>query len=250
MKPSRRPAGTPANLSDSIHHQLNMYALAASAAGVGMLALASPAEAKIVYTPAHRQIPVDVKVRLDLNHDRIPDFFFINDINDYGHSGAHLWVQPAKVGKSYNQIWGTMSGATNRRVASELPSGVLLSSQGKFNAGNICMASYTFISMLQSGCPWRGSTVNRYLGFKFIIRRKVHYGWARLNVDTTNWLRGGIKATLTGYAYETIPNKVIITGKTKGPDVITLDPGSLGALAAGASAHSAWRVKQTTATTH
>jgi hypothetical protein len=35
-------------------------------------------------------------------------------------------------------------------------------------------------------------------------------------------------ATLTGYAYETIPNKPIITGKTKGPDVITLDPATLG----------------------
>jgi len=26
-----------------------------------------------------------------------------------------------------------------------------------------------------------------------------------------------IRATLTGYAYETIPNKPIIAGKTKGP---------------------------------
>jgi len=42
-----------------------------------------------------------------------------------------------------------------------------------------------------------------------------------------------LKALLTGYAYETIPNKAIITGKTKGPDMITVQPGSLGALAAG-----------------
>ena len=40
---------------------------------------------------------------------------------------------------------------------------------------------------------------------------------------------------LTGYAYETIPNKLIITGKTKGPDVITAQPGSLGHLAQGAA---------------
>jgi hypothetical protein len=33
-----------------MHHQLNMYALAASVAGVGVLALAQPAEAKILYT--------------------------------------------------------------------------------------------------------------------------------------------------------------------------------------------------------
>ena len=38
------------------------------------------------------------------------------------------------------------------------------------------------------------------------------------------------------YAYETVSNKPIIAGKTKDPDVITLEPGSLGGLAAGARA--------------
>jgi hypothetical protein len=75
------------------------------------------------------------------------------------------------------------------------------------------------------------------LGLQFVITGKSHYGWARLNEScTVRAPRGkGIKALLTGYAYETIPNKPIVTGKTKGPDVITLEPGSLGALAAGAS---------------
>ena len=36
------------------------------------------------------------------------------------------------------------------------------------------------------------------------------------------------------------PQQAIITGKTKGPDVITLEPASLGHLAAGASAIPAW----------
>jgi hypothetical protein len=58
------------------------------------------------------------------------------------------------------------------------------------------------------------------------LRGKVHYGWARL----TNAYP---ETTLTGYAYETIPNKQIITGKANGPDVITLEPGSLGQLALG-----------------
>ncbi len=46
MKTSSQPR-TPSRLSDSLHHRLNMYALAASAAGVGVLALAQPAEAEI-----------------------------------------------------------------------------------------------------------------------------------------------------------------------------------------------------------
>jgi hypothetical protein len=46
---------------------------------------------------------------------------------------------------------------------------------------------------------------------------------------------------LSGYAYETIANKAIIAGKTKGPDVITVQPGSLGRLAQGSSGLAAWR---------
>jgi hypothetical protein len=54
---------------------------------------------------------------------------------------------------------------------------------------------------------------NRYLGLKFTIKGKIHFGWARLT--TTACAANG---TLTSYAYETIPNKPIVTGKTKGPD--------------------------------
>jgi len=46
---------------------------------------------------------------------------------------------------------------------------------------------------------------------------------------------------MSGYAYETIPNKPITAGKTEGPDVITVQPATLGHLAAGASAIPAWR---------
>ncbi len=73
-----------------------------------------------------------------------------------------------------------------------------------------------------------------YLGLKFSIHGQFHYGWARLNVFT-NWNAPGFTAALLGYAYETIPNKPIITGKTKGPDVITIQPATLGHLARGAT---------------
>ena len=82
-----------------------------------------------------------------------------------------------------------------------------------------------------------GSWVNvkdRYLGQKFKIHQRTHYGWARLDVEAG---RNTITATLTGYAYETIPNKPIVAGKTKGKDVITVHPASLGALATGAAGY-------------
>jgi hypothetical protein len=76
MKRSSRPRKT-ANFSDSIHHQLNMYALAATAAGVSLLALAQPSEAKIVYTPANVRLHLGKPYSLDLNHDGIVDFFLL-----------------------------------------------------------------------------------------------------------------------------------------------------------------------------
>ena len=85
----------------------------------------------------------------------------------------------------------------------------------------------------------------------------------------------GIIATLTGYAYETIPNRPIIAGKTKGkmndkeasPDLLSPDdrgpaasltnpipdtpqPATLGLLAMGSPALSIWRRKESVGATH
>jgi hypothetical protein len=94
---------------------------------------------------------------------------------------------------------------------------------------------------------------NRYLGLKFTIKGTTHFGWARLNVTCTT-MYGNHKVTgvLTGYAYETIPNKPIITGKTGGPGdddqpapaslkTHTSEPTTLGALALAAPGLAIWR---------
>jgi hypothetical protein len=90
--------------------------------------------------------------------------------------------------------------------------------------------------------PWT-NVANRFLGLRFKIRGKIHYGWARLTVVDQGFKLTG---TLTGYAYETIPNKAIVAGNTRqteGTESLTL-----GHLAGGASAVSDWRLKQTVAT--
>jgi hypothetical protein len=63
---------------------------------------------------------------------------------------------------------------------------------------------------------WAGqSNLHAYLGLKFTIKGKVHFGWVRMKVDT---LQRPFSAILTGYAYETIPGKAIVAGVTNGPD--------------------------------
>jgi hypothetical protein len=108
--------------------------------------------------------------------------------------------------------------------------------------------------------PWANGgkgVKNRYLGLKFFVKGKVHYGWARLNVSAGFCGLGG---TLTGYAYETIPGKAIIAGQTKGPDDDAQPigathpspapkPATLGILALGAPGLSIWRRKDPVAAT-
>ena len=97
MNRPSRPSRTPARLSESTNRHLNMYAIAASAAGVGLLALAQPAEAKIVYTPASVKIvsqPAGI-YNLDLDHDGRPDFALIDShvSTSSGHF-ANFFVEP------------------------------------------------------------------------------------------------------------------------------------------------------------
>ena len=95
--PKHLATSTPANLSESVQHRLNMYALVATAAGVGVLASPQSAEAKIVYTPANITISPGTTFPLDLNHDGFNDFSIVN--TSYGN--AHTFQAYLSV----RQLW-------------------------------------------------------------------------------------------------------------------------------------------------
>jgi hypothetical protein len=100
VKRSPRTPRTPSNLSDVVHQRLNSYAMAASAAAVGVLVLTPRCEAKIVYTSVHEVIPRGRPglLLLDLNHDGTADFKFENWWNNdrsLGPTGS-LSVFPAQ----------------------------------------------------------------------------------------------------------------------------------------------------------
>jgi hypothetical protein len=252
MKHSSRPTRRPANLSESMHRQLSAYALAASAAGVGVLAWPQAAEAKIVYTPAHIRVNGGF-LALDLNHDGVVDYSV--HTHRYNSYFWELWVSPS----GENQV---RAGSANRYksfYAAALPAGVRLGPKRKWVPGGT-MLDWVFFTSTGTHTghagPWF-DVQRRYLGLKFFIHGHFHYGWARLNVKGTPQ---GIDAVLTGYAYETIPNTPIITGKTKGPDEIgsvaqpnpasvtapVPKPATLGALALGFPGLSIWRREEST----
>ena len=213
MKYPLRIPRMPSKLSDSLHLRLNTYALAASTAGVGMLALAQTVDAKIVHTPVYEKIP--------------PTFgwiwFPISLTNNGVYDGAFANVDTFSI----KQLWFDAYGGAGF-IMGPLSAGRTIGPKGPFEGSGRMADAY-------SKCegPW-GDVHDRYLGLEFQIKGKIHYGWVRMNVTCHTHV---VHATITGYAYETIPNKAIIAGKTKGRDVVTVQPnavpGSLGRLALG-----------------
>lgn len=245
MQSPSRAARANSQLPSSLHNKLNAYAVSAAAAGVAMLAAAPPAEAEIVFTPVNGQIASGSKYALDLNHDGVIDFTIMNSRHiSTTPFGGDLSIAPAVKG---NGIW---QGPKEQYfpAAAALPAAVPVGS-GKpflFQKANMAYASLTAFTYV-SGGPWKNVT-NRFLGLRFLINGEVHYGWARLTVLTDSH-RETVKATLTGYAYETVANQPILTGQISG----TAEDASksrredshyeaqLGLLALGSPGLTAWR---------
>ena len=226
-------------LSDSLNRQLNTYALAASAAGVSVLALARASEAKVVYTETHQVTNPGFPLYIDLNHDGIKDFV-LRTMFYVGSSGLEVGLDAS--GYRKNAVAGRRFSHSGYffSAASALPTGARIGPERKFPVRFPYMAVELFNgvgSQYSDEGPWAGKgkgVRNRYLGLKFVVHGKVHYGWARLSVTLGHHRQyDDVSATLTGYAYETVPNKPIIAGQTTGPDVITVQPESLGELARG-----------------
>jgi hypothetical protein len=251
MGRARLPSSKPFDLSESCNRRLNAYALAASAAGLGLFTLTPRADAKIVYTPANLRLMNQQQVFFDLNHDGINDFSF------YGQSISRrsistfffrLTASPAQQG---NAIWGVESHG-HASCAAPLARGVRVGPKRPFQANRVVLLDWS--GGPEGGtayCPLTGKTGTAYLGLKFEIKGQTHFGWARVKVVSIF----PYKVSLTGYAYETIANKPIVTGQTNGPTE-TADlrqsptmafsspvrkPASLGMLAMGMACTPYWR---------
>jgi hypothetical protein len=226
-----------AQVNPRLDKKIAAYMTAASAACVSLLA-AQSAEAKIVYTPANITIGPRSSVPLDITNDGVNEFVVSNSQYDQvSHLGV-IHQAPSNGVISKNQGPGP---------AADLPPGAQIG-PNRFFEGNGSMATEGSESgIVFSGGPWK-NVHNRYLGLRFLVNGETHYGWARLTVTT----KGEIVATITGYAYETVPNRPIIAGKISGPEAAgairpqempdpSFRPATLGILARGADALAIWQ---------
>ena len=225
-------------ISDSLNRQLSTYAQLASAAGVSVLALAGAAEAKVVYTETNQVTHTSFPLYIDLNHDGINDFL-LRTTYYAGSSGLEIGLNA--FGKTSNVVAGRRYSRSGYflSAASALRAGAQIGPKNNFiRFPFMAMELFSGVGSENSALgPWAGKgqgVKHRYLGLKFVVDGQVHYGWARLSVTLGHHRQfDDVSGTLTGYAYETVPDKAIVAGQITGPDVITLQPETLGGLALG-----------------
>jgi hypothetical protein len=222
----------PVPLEHTLDRRLVAYAAAAAAAGIGAMATVQPANAEVVFTKSNESIVWD-RTKLDLNHDGIQDFEF--DRAGLGHLLSYV-VDPHKS----NRVFGTY-------FASALSSGVAVGPNKKF-LHQIERMEQLFTNSVGTDYfgPWLNAR-NRFLGLEFKIDGQPHFGWARITFTAFG------QATISGYAYETIPNKPIVTGDIGGSEHVigkaspkiedpsVTDQPTLGGLAQGVAGIAAWR---------
>jgi hypothetical protein len=257
-----------ARLGSKLERNLWAYAAAAGAAGVGMLAMAPGAEAKVVYTATNQQI--SPTIALDLNGDGVVDFnltkfnsasiggslrvswLAVCHIEYVGFSHQCVSSSSVKAPNADNLVRVVPTGAADLSAGAKIGPGPQWGGKGlAVLMGDRVWYSGTFNPAQHWDGPWvnQGKGVSsRYLGFKFKIGSEFHYGWARVTLTTTP--DSGFSAALTGYAYETIPGKAIIAGATTGAQEVgavspipTTDASTplLGMFALGAQGLALWR---------
>jgi hypothetical protein len=242
---------------EAVSH-LNSYTTAAVAAGVGVLAMVQPAASEVVMTHKTIQILpryiISTNVPLDINGDGVTDFSFgFTSFGPYSYITANL----SFANKPGNGVIAK-GAALDTPLVDALLRGEKVGPSDKFNGAPGLLIQQSDDIEHHSVCTnqkaygnWNGNKPDRFIGVKFQIKGQTHYGWVRLTVDHSTVLQGCLQmsATITAYAYETVPNKAITIGSsTSDADrsesvqpSSKMDHVSLGALALGVPGLEIWR---------
>jgi hypothetical protein len=197
---------------NSLNHQVAQYSLAAVVAGVGMLAMVQPSEGEVVFTKKTIHIPLSTNgvlesVKISMANNGVDNFnFSMYTAGTYRH---------LLIGGSGLSDQLRITGGFDVYVAA-LRRGVMIGPSNptsSFYGGGIGEISNSFSNSKFFRGSWGGNPRNRYLGVRFPINGQIHYGWIRLTVTTNpKPYTPFMSATITGYAYETVPNKAISAG--------------------------------------
>jgi hypothetical protein len=254
MSDTIKPRSLPPGIFESFDRQVSLYSLAAAAAGVSVLALAPPAEGKVVVTTKTIHLAFNQQVSLDLNHDGITDVQFDLRYFPEGCGAAGSLTVTVPAGN------GVIGGTAYRGYVSALVRGARIGPDKFIPSAGHAIVEFSNIEYCSGSAArssvgkWGGNPPNRYVGVKFLIHGTTHYGWIRMSVDFRP-IRGKLpSATITAYGYETVADKPIKAGSAPTAvasasfEVMKSGQPSLGMLALGADGLAIWRRKETLST--
>jgi hypothetical protein len=204
----------PAKLPESLHRHLTSYALAASAAGVTLIACSIPAGAVPVCKNLSVTLAGTDTYSLNPASQQFAPFNIAQTFVNVSSLTSDFWNRGFLTPNSARAV--ELLGAKGLPAA--LASGASIGPGGHFGKGK----SY---GMLFSFGPLNGGRKKdhqgnfqfgqtNYFGFRFSIFGEDHYGWVRLKVTFGHGFDG--TATLIhirGYGYETTPNAAIRAGR-------------------------------------
>ena len=174
------------------------------------IASAAPCEARVVYTPAVHMMSGEDSMSIDFDHDGRVDVTIQQNVS-FGGTCPHDYVAaypPAGDGAV------SSSSTPDGPLADALAAGVLVGPADSY-AQRAIMVDVSQGPCLSGdvGGYWLNNGPH-YLGIAFVKSGQVHYGWAMLQVGFANSQQTHYAVTtLTGYAYETVAEKPILTGK-------------------------------------
>jgi hypothetical protein len=263
--------------SNHLNRQIGQYSLAAAVAGVSVLALAAPVAGEVVVTKKTIQIPVSSSdmphpVRISMANNGVNNFSF--SLASFPANGSTYPLRDLIVYGASSNANPEVACCSLHAYAPALQRGARIGpSAGTVGfGGGYANIERTYAGPIVRGLrgSWGGNPKDRYVGVRFWISGKTHYGWIRLTVKTSTDPHGPrLTATITGYAYETVANKPILAGTAatesttsaevaSKPTAQVITPKnlvptnfqnqagpSLGMLAAGSDAMPLWRREET-----
>lgn len=196
--------------------------------------LMSTANAGIVYTDID---PDSVRVG---NDNATSEYFYIdldlNGVDDFQIGMFNAQMNSMRT-YTWNGVWASgintsslastsnaiaYSGAAfSYKLTLPLSAGSTIGASRSFSYYNLLGAvSYWSTVSSNGGNGYFGNFTNqgeKYMGLRFTVGGNIHYGWARVQVDSANY-----GFTLMDYAYETCPNTSIQAGMMTGGSGINM----------------------------
>jgi hypothetical protein len=244
-----RPSGVSATPADQLLRRLNGYAMAASAAGVALLACSNSAEASPVCGSLSVTLPYTETYAFNPAHQKQAPFNVAHTFNDLSSFTQSLQVRGFFTPNTPDaQVMASTNG-----LPTELASGAMIGPGGNFGKGKDygLLFGYYYPSRFKGNFQPNQSG---YVGFLFIESGQTHYSWLRLRIANLN---GEFYPSLllSEFGYESSPNTAITAGSCAGSGSSAESPSlsesmlatkaagapTLGALASGSQALPSWR---------